>query len=412
MRRFMPSSRHRFIVAGSVLVDMLGYGLIMPLLPFIVQAWSGDATTVGLLGSLYAGMQLLVAPILGALSDRIGRRPVLLLCLFGSALAYAGMGLAWSLPSLAVAIALSGAAGSSMPVAQAYITDVTTPAERARGLGLLGAAFGLGLIGGAVMGGLLSRYGLAVPPLLASAIALLNAIYAAVALPESLPPGQRRNAPLRAPRIIAPIVGALRLPSARPLLIAVFLLNVAFAGLQSNVALFTLIRFGWGPEQNAALFAFVGLCAAFAQSILLGRLQPLLGEQGLAIGGLGLMALAFGLIGLAQNTAWTLFPLAASLACGMGLAVPAITSLITQRAGGGQQGAVLGGMQALISFALLVGPASFGFVFDRIGADAPYLGGGLLLTGAWLITTLALARPALTSAPIPFRSSEDPEANL
>ncbi|OAN40587.1 MFS transporter [Chloroflexus islandicus] len=405
-------NRHRIIVAGSVLVDMLGYGLIMPLLPFMARAWSDDALVVGMLGSLYAAMQLLLAPMLGAVSDRIGRRPVLLLCLFGSALAYLGLALADSLWFLAAAIALGGAAGSSMPVAQAYIADVTTPAERARGLGLLGAAFGLGLIGGAAIGGALSQYGLAIPPLLAAAIALLNALYATIALPESLPVERRRPQPLRPHNLLAPALSALHMPAVRPLLIAVALLNVAFAGLQSNIALFTLTRFGWGPEQNAVLFVFVGLCAAFTQGVLLGRLQPQLGEARLASGGLGLMAAAFALVGLVAQSGWLLFAPAAMLAIGMGLAVPAITSLVSLRAGAGRQGAVLGGMQALISFALLIGPISFGLIFDSFGPDAPYLVSGALLAGAWAITTLALTRPILAGASRSFRPSEDPEAQV
>ncbi|WP_298821727.1 MFS transporter [Chloroflexus sp.] len=401
--------RHRYIVAGSVLVDMLGYGLIMPLLPFMVQAWSGDATIVGLLGSLYAAMQLLVAPLVGTISDRIGRRPVILGCLFGSSVAYLGLALANSLPMLALAIAISGAAGSSMPVAQAYIADVTGPDDRARGLGLLGAAFGLGLIGGAAMGGFLSQYSLALPPLLAAGIAFLNALYATIALPESLPPARRRSHPIRFHNWLAPALTALQLPTVRPLLIAVTLLNLAFSGLQSNVALFTLTRFGWGPAQNALLFVFVGLCAAFTQGVLVGRLQPRFSEAGLAGGGLGLMALSFAFVGLIQQSGWMLFPPAALLAIGMGLAVPAITSLVSLRAGSGRQGAVLGGMQALISLALLLGPAGFGISFDYFGPTAPYLGSSVLLTGAWLISLIALARPT-PSPPRMFRSSEDSEA--
>ncbi len=299
-----------------------------------------------------------------------------------------------------------------MPVAQAYIADVTAPAERARGLGLLGAAFGIGLIGGAAMGGALSQYGLAIPPLLAAAIALLNALYATGVLPESLPSERRRPQPLRLQNLLTPAAAAWQLPAIRPLLIAAVLLNIAFSGLQSNIALFTLTRFGWEPAQNAVLFVFVGLCAVFTQGLLLGRLQPYLGEARLASGGLGLMAAAFALVGSASQTGWLLFPLAAMLAIGMGLAVPAITSLVSLRAGASRQGAVLGGMQALISFALLIGPISFGLIFDSFGPDAPYLVSGTLLAGAWAITTLALTRPILAGASRSFRPSEDPEAQV
>lgn len=262
------------------------------------------------------------------------------------------------------------------------------------------------------MGGALSQYGLAIPPLLAAATALLNALYATVVLPESLPSERRRPQPLRLQNLLTPAAAAWQLPAIRPLLIAAALLNIAFSGLQSNIALFTLTRFGWGPAQNAVLFVFVGLCAVFTQGLLLGRLQPYLGEARLASGGLGLMAAAFALVGLASQTGWLLFPLAAMLAIGMGLAVPAITSLVSLRAGAGRQGAVLGGMQALISFALLIGPISFGLIFDSFGPDAPYLVSGTLLAGAWAITTLALTRPILAGASRSFRPSEDLEAQV
>jgi predicted MFS family arabinose efflux permease len=401
--------RRHLIVASSVLVDMMGYGLIMPLLPFIVKTWTSDAFIVGMLGSLYAATQLLVAPILGSLSDRIGRRPVLLLCLFGSALAYLSIALANSITLLAAAIALGGAAGSSMPVAQAYIADTTTPQHRARGLGLLGAAFGLGLIGGAAMGGFLGQYGLAIPPALAAAIALGNALYATMALPESLPPHHRHHSTYWL-QLFAPVYTAMQIPTIRPLLFAVVLLNIAFAGLQSNVALFTMTRFGWGPTQNALLFVFVGIWAAITQSGLLKILHPLLGETRLAGGGMGFMALAFLLVGMIEQSDWLLFPLAAMLAIGMGLAVPTLTSIISQRAGNNRQGAVLGGMQALISLALIVGPLSFGFLFDRFGPDTPYLIGGTLLTGAWLVVVWTFLQPIPALPPIASRPVEDSEA--
>ncbi|MGB9739110.1 MFS transporter [Chloroflexus sp.] len=320
----MALNHHRYIVASSVLVDMLGYGLIMPLLPFIVQTRGGNATIIGLLGSLYTLIQLLAAPLFGALSDRVGRRPVILDCLFGSALAYSWLALADSLPLLAAAIALGGVAGSSLPVAQAYIANVTSPTERTRGFGLLGAAFGLGLIGGAAIGGFLSQFGLALPPLIAATIALINAIYASIVLPESLSP-KRCTASLPFRNLFGSALIALQASSVGPLLIAVMLLSITFAGLQSNIALYTLTRFGWGPDQNAILFVFVGLCAALTQGVLIGQLQSRLSDAWLASGGLGLMALAFAFVS-GVHTGWLLFPLTALLAIGMGLAVPAITS--------------------------------------------------------------------------------------
>jgi predicted MFS family arabinose efflux permease len=202
----------------------------------------------------------------------------------------------------------------------------------------------------------------------------------------------------------------MQIPTIRPLLFAVVLLNIAFAGLQSNVALFTMTRFGWGPTQNALLFVFVGIWAAITQAGLLKILHPLLGETRLAGGGMGFMALAFLLVGMIEQSDWLLFPLAAMLAIGMGLAVPTLTSIISQRAGNNRQGAILGGMQALISLALIVGPLSFGFLFDRFGPDTPYLIGGTLLTGAWLVVVWTFLQPIPALPPIASRPVEDSEA--
>ncbi|MFV9506202.1 MAG: MFS transporter [Oscillochloridaceae bacterium umkhey_bin13] len=375
-----------------VFVDMLGYGMIVPLLPFIVREQSDRALLVGLLSSLYALMQLLVAPLLGALSDQIGRRPILIACLLGSALAYSLLALAtWLglLPLIITAIALGGAAGASLPTAQAYIADRTNPDQRAQGLGMVGAAFGFGLMIGPASGGLLSQFGLAVPALVASALALLNAVFATLALPESLPPERRSRHPMRPDGLPAQIAGALATPALRPLLLAIFLLNLAFAGLQSNFPLFSNVRFGWDASANGLFFAFVGLCAILTQGVLIGLLQRWLGEAALVLGGLALMAVGLALAALAPQ-AWLLYPLVGLMAVGLGLAIPALTSLVTHRTPEGQQGATLGGMQAILSLALIGGPALAGLLFDLAGPQAPYLVGSLLAAGALIAATWGL----------------------
>lgn len=375
-----------------VFVDMLGYGMIVPLLPFIVREQAEQALIIGLLSALYALMQLIAAPILGAWSDQRGRRPILIACLLGSALAYSLLSLAIWLGSLLLivgSVALGGIAGASLPTAQAYITDRTSPAERARGLGMVGAAFGFGLMLGPASGGLLSNFGLAVPTLAAALLALLNVGFASVALPESLPAERRTQHPMRPAGLPAQIAGALVSPALRPLMLAIFLLNLAFAGLQSNFPLFSNTRFGWDPTANGLFFAFVGLCAILTQGVLIGPLQRRLGEPTLVIGGLSLMAFGLGSAALA-TAGWQLYPLVGLMACGMGLAIPALTSIVTHRSAPAQQGATLGGMQAILSLALILGPIVAGLLFDRAGAQAPYLIGGLLVVGALGAATLGV----------------------
>jgi DHA1 family tetracycline resistance protein-like MFS transporter len=383
------------IIFVCVFADMLGYGLIVPLLPFLVREHSPSALLVGLLSSLYALTQLLAAPFLGALSDRAGRRPVLIVCMLvaGGAYGLLAIGAATgALPLIVAAIALGGAAGATIPTAQAYIADSTPVEGRAKGLGLVGAAFGLGLMLGPAGGGLLSIYGLWLPSALAAALALLNGLFALAALPESLPAERRSAAPFRLGASAGQLGAALALRDVRPLLAAIFLLNLAFAGLQSNFPLYSSERFGWDALANGVFFAYVGVCAALTQGLLIGRLQPLLGEPLLVIGGLGLMAAGLWLTALA-SAGWMLVPLVGLMALGTGLAIPAITSLVSLRAGPGRQGAAMGGMQSVLSAALVLGPALAGLLFDRLGPGAPYLSGALLAAGALIAATFGL-RPA------------------
>jgi MFS transporter, DHA1 family, tetracycline resistance protein len=398
LRRTSPLA----IIFASVFVDMLGYGMIVPLLPFLIREQTPSALVVGLFSSLYALMQLFVAPLLGALSDRIGRRPVLIGCLFGSGLAYVLLSVSTSLGMLALAVALGGAAGASNATAQAFITDVTPREQRARGLGLIGAAFGLGLMVGPALAALLSPYGLGVPALAAGGFALLNTFYALLVLPESLPPERRTRHAVQIGGFIRRLASALVLPAVRPLLLAIFLLNLAFNGLQSNFPLFSSVRFGWDVQANGLFYAYVGVCAVFTQGVLVGWVQPRFGEMRLVLAGLGAMALALVLMAAAP-AAWMLFPLVGMIALGSGLAIPALTSLVSQRTPEGQLGAVLGGTQAVLSLTLIFGPAIAGVLFDLIGAGAPYLAGGLL-AGVALVAVALCAQTGQSS------STADPSA--
>jgi DHA1 family tetracycline resistance protein-like MFS transporter len=373
----------------TVFVDMVGYGLVIPLLPFYTRQHAAGAALVGLLGSLYAVMQFVGGPFLGGLSDRVGRRPVLILCLLGVSLAYLLLGLAQTLVLLFAAVALAGAASGTLATAQAYIADSTPPERRARGLGIIGAAFGLGLMAGPALGGLLSLYSLHTPAFAASALALGNATFGLLILPESLPPKRRTPTPLLGLNPVSQLRGVLGMGGIHGLLLTVFLLNLSFAGLLVNFPLFSNARFGWGATANGLFFAFVGVCAVITQGVLIGRLQPRLGDERLLLVGLSLMALNLVLVAFVPF-GFLLYPVVGVLALGAGLAIPALTALISRRVSGREQGRLMGGLQAILSLTLIAGPVIAGLAFDHVGVPAPYWIGALLAALALLVAVAAL----------------------
>lgn len=362
----------------TIFVDVLGYSMILPLLPFFVQKQGGGAAMAGTLASLYAFLQLFSGPVLGSLSDRLGRKPILLLCLFGTAIAYILFGLADALWILFLAVILDGLTGNNLTTSYAYIADITTQEERARGMGMAGAAFGLGVMAGPVIGGLLSGFGLYVPAFTAAGIALLNVIYGLVLLPESLLTENLSSHPVSF-NAFTQLKGLFDLPAVRLLLLALFSLNLAFSGLQTNFPLFSNARFGWDARQNGLFFAFVGVVAVFVQGFLFGRLQPKVGEKRLALFGLAFLSL--GMAGLALvPQAWMLYPLVALAALGSGSSIPSLSGLVSARMGETHQGQLMGGMQTLLGLAIIIGPTLAGQSFERIGVSAPYwIGSGFAL---------------------------------
>ncbi len=391
----------------TVLIDLLGVGIVLPLMPYYVKIveqssipWLANnrAIVVGLLMASFALMQFLFAPVLGALSDRYGRRPILILSLLGSALSYALFGVAEYLSFLGVETVLailflgrilSGITGASISTAQAYIADVTTPEERAKGMGMIGAAFGLGFMLGPALGGLLSTISLATPAFFAAGLALVNVIFGYFNLPESLPPERRTVTPVRGVNPLERVQALVRRPSLRPLLIGVFLLNLAFASLQSNFAVFSDVRFGFSPLDNALIFTLVGLLAVLMQGVLIRRLVLAFGEARLVIAGLTLMAIGFVAIAFVPQ-AWMLFPVVGVVAIGSGMATPSLTSLISRRVAAHEQGTTLGGTQAVTSLTMIIGPIFAGVTFDSIDTGAPYYLGGVLIALAVMVVGSAL----------------------
>lgn len=384
----MPPSL--FILLFSIFVDLLGYGVMLPLLPFYVQAQDGGAAIAGGLMSAYSAVQLVSGPVLGALSDRYGRKPILLLCLFGTSLAYLLLGLANSLALIFLAVFIDGLTGSNLTLAHAYIADSTTPETRSRGMSLAGVAFGLGLMAGPALGGLLSGYGLSIPALTASFLAFANTVFGLFFLPESLPPERRAETVALAFSWVEQFRSVFLRANIQKLLAALFLLNLAFAGLQTNFPLYSSLRFGWTPAQNSYFYLYVGVCGIFFQGFLFGKVQPRFGERFLTR--LGLACMAAGLAAMAfAPAAWTLFPAVALVALGTGFSIPSLTALLSLRVPDREQGRLLGGTQTLLSLTNIFGPTLAGVTFELVAVSAPYWLGCVLALGALYVAQRGFA---------------------
>ena len=375
-----------------VVVDLVGFGLVIPLLPFYAVRYGASPQQVTLLLATYSLMQLLTAPLWGRLSDRIGRRPVLVASMAASAVAYLWLGNATALWMLYGARALAGACAGNIAAAQAYIADVTKPAERAKGMGLIGAAFGLGFIIGPALGGFLAGHDPATadvetPAWVAAALSFIALLGVVWLLPESLPSAERNGAPRR--RLHA-LLGALRRPVLSRLILIFFLVILAFAGMESTFALWVIAQFGWGPGQVGYVFAYIGVISAILQGGLIGRLTRRFGEEHLLQSGLGLIVGGLLVLPLAHDI--PLLGLAMTgLALGMGLMQPSLNSLISRCAGREEQGEVLGVSQSVASLSRVLGPAVAGWFFAEFGRNAAFWWGAAIVAAA-LLAALKLSR--------------------
>lgn len=371
---------------------MLGYGIMLPLLPFFVQAQDGGGAIAGGLMSMYSTVQLVSGPILGALSDRYGRKPILLLCLLGTGTSYLLLGLANSLPIIFLAVFIDGLTGSNLTLAHAYVADTTNAENRAKGINYSQLAFGLGIMTGPILGGLLSGYSLSLPAFIASFLAFANTVFGFFFLPESLSPERREAKPIS--QIFSwagQFTSIFRQKNIQKFLLVLFLLNLAFAGLQTNFPLYSNARFGWTPAQNSFFYLYVGLCGVIVQGVLFAKLQARFGERKLIPAGLTFMVI--GLAGMAfVPAAWMLFPAVAIVALGTGVSIPSLTALVSLRVPENEQGRLMGGNQTLLAFTNIFGPIIAGISFDVIAVSAPYWLGSLFSAFALAVAILALQR--------------------
>ena len=382
-----PPAASRLILFLTVFIDLLGFGIVIPFLPMFAHKMGVGAVGVGLLLSIYSLTQFVFAPILGRISDRIGRRPILLLGLLGSSIGYLVYGFAGTFFWLLASRAMHGACAATISTAQAYVADTTDDEHRAKGMGLIGAAFGLGFVLGPALGGIMGHSSLRVPVFFASALTFANFIFAAARLPESH--HADRSAPLDLAHFIAPLLAIprqlIRHRLARMFAIA-FLLTFSLSALEATFALMVPAVYGYGAFGIGVLLAFAGLMQALAQGYLLGKIVARFGEVWLLK--VGLLAMIAGLAPMGSiSSHGGLLAMLAAVSLGYGFASPSIASLISRNTDRDLQGEVMGVNQSAMSLARICGPIAGGLAYQLLGPAAPYLGGAIVVMLALATTS-------------------------
>ncbi len=381
------------IVFTTVVIDLIGFGLVLPILPLWADQIGASPVQIGIITASYAVAQLVFAPVWGRLSDRHGRRPVILVSLAGSAIAALIIGFAGTVLVLLIARVLQGIAGASYAAAQAYVADITAPEDRARSMGLIGAAFGLGFVLGPAIGAVFSSIDHRLPFFVASGLAAINLVIAYRRLPESLRPDHAASAPV--PRLTL-IRRALASRELAPLVWLSFVATFAFVGMETTFALFGERRFSYDPVQVGLLFTFIGVMAVFSQGYLVGRVVERWGETRVLIWGLagtggGLLLVA------ASYDLWVLLIGLALLSIASGLVFSTTTALISLAAGEREQGMVLGLSASVGGAARIGGPLLATVLFQHAGIAVPLVVGAALFAICALAALRVVGRPALAS---------------
>ncbi len=356
------------IVFVYVVVELLGMSLILPLLPFYAQQFAASPILIGLLGTANALAQVIGAPFIGRLSDRYGRRPLILLGTLATAAGFVMLGFARSLWLMFASRILDGLLGGNVALAQAYITDVTDEKDRARGLGAIGAAFGIGFIIGPAAGGLLARWGVAVPSFAAAGLALVNFVWVLAALPESLSAERRAALKLNpAPPIsVAALLAALRRPVVGPLLHTRLFYALAFGVFQASFALWASRRLALTAQTTAYVLAYVGFLSVLVQGFAIGPLTKRFSERTLIVAGLAVLGVALFAWGFVTNLA-LLLVVTVPTAFAAGVLNVALTSALTKATARDDVGGTLGLATALQSLTGIVAPLLGGLLLQEVG---------------------------------------------
>jgi multidrug resistance protein len=373
-------TRPLLIIFLTIFVNLVGFGIIVPLLPFYAQTFGASPLTIGLLFAVFSLCQLLAAPALGDLSDRYGRRPVLVFSLAGTVVSFVMLAMAHSVAMLFLARIVDGLSGGNISTARAYVADITAPEDRARAYGLIGAAFGLGFIFGPALSGILARVSYTAPIWAAAGITVVATLMAWAWLPETV---HRTQAGTGNPFRYLPEL--LRRPLVRRVLVIDFVYWTSFAIFQTTFALFTARRFGFDAPKTGYVFAAFGVLGAVIQGGFIRPIVRRLGDKSTFM--LGLACGAFGLLACAMVDSVPLFMLTlVPLAFGIGFGHPTMASLVSLVADGDEQGRVQGAAGAVESLGRTIGPVWGNASLERIGEAAPYVSAASLL-----LLTLVLA---------------------
>ncbi|MEO8470946.1 MAG: TCR/Tet family MFS transporter [Chryseolinea sp.] len=385
----------------TLLIDIIGLGIIIPVMPDLIQELTGGSISEaavygGWMYFAYSVMQFVCAPIMGGLSDRYGRRPVLLASLFGFGVDYLFLAFAPTMAWLFVGRIIAGMMGASFTTASAYIADVSTPETRAQNFGIIGAAFGLGFIIGPMLGGFLAEFGSRVPFMVSAGLSLLNWLYGFFILPESLSVENRRRFDWSRANPIGSLMNLKRYPVILGLVFSLILVYVSAHAVQSNWVFYTKEKFDWTPRTVGFSLAVVGLVFAIVQGGLIRIIIPKLGQQRSVYVGLGFSAAGFLLFALATKT-WMMFAFTVVYCMG-GIAGPALQGIISTQVPSNEQGELQGALTSLMSVTSFTGPLLMTYIFAFFTkSDAPiYLPGAPMLLGA-VLTVIAtiLARASL-----------------
>lgn len=380
----------------TILIDMIGFGIIIPVLPNLIKELghtdlSHASEYGGWMLFAYAVMQFLFAPLLGNLSDRYGRRPVLLFSLLGFAIDYLFMALAPSLTWLFVGRIIAGITGASFTTASAYIADISTPENKAQNFGLVGAAFGLGFIIGPVIGGLLGGLGLRVPFMVTAGLTLLNFLYGFFVLPESLKKENRRKFEWTRANPVGSLKQLAKYPAITGLVVALILLMIASHAVQSTWAYYGMEKFQWHEKEVGISLGIVGLMVGLVQGLLIRKTIPMLGQEKSVYTGFFLYAIGMLLFGIATE-GWMMYAFTVVYCLG-GIAQPALQGIISNHVPANEQGELQGGMTSLMSATSIVGPPVMTTLFAKFTAKnapihlpgMPFLVGAvLMLVSAWV----------------------------
>jgi len=390
------------VIFFTVFLYLVGFGVIIPLTPILGREFGATSLQVGLLMAVYSLMQFLFSPFWGRISDKVGRRPVLLGCLLGEGAAYLLFAAARNLEMLFLARALAGFFGASLSTASAAISDVTPPNERSKGMALIGAAFGLGFIVGPALGGLLTmvgqsmsaepHYGTSFALICVAGLCLANFFFGLRFLKETLP-AKATGAPADAGPTgrFARMLIYFRRPLVGSLLWVFFINSMAFSTMEATLVLLVGDRFAWGLREVSFGFAFIGVMSTINQGFIVRRLLPILGERKMLV--IGLCCLSLSLAGIAfSNQVWILAIAMVVLSFGYSFTNPSTLGSISLLSAPEEQGAVLGTTQGLAALGRILGPAYGGFVYGAIHQEAPFLSAALLAGGALLIVGLVYSR--------------------